>query len=259
MSDHPSCIDISHWQGFPDFHEVAVQGVVACIMKATEGTSYVDPNRAQNYINATEAGIACCTYHWIKPGNAAAQMRFWLGTIDPVQGERMCIDYEEDGCSLDDLHEAVQVLLDDPRDLQVTVYSGHLLKEQLGDSCDAFLRDNTDLWLAQYTSGTTSWPTGTYEYWTLWQYSESGEVEGISDTNVDLNRFDGTNDQLVRWISPEGRAPLPPPQPGEVVRVDITAPKSVSVNVTVNGGDVATRRRRPRRRLLIPHGPDVFR
>src|ERR1700747_3726311 len=100
----PACIDISHWQNFPDFEKVRAAGVVACIMKATEGTSYVDPNRAQNYINANQVGIACCTYHWLKPGNAKEQIQFYLDTIDPVPGERMVIDYEEDGCTLDDLH-----------------------------------------------------------------------------------------------------------------------------------------------------------
>src|SRR4051794_29762116 len=181
------CIDISHWQGFPNFETVAQEGVVACIIKSSEGTSYVDPNRAVNYLNATAAGIACCTYHWIKPGNASDQMEFYLSVVDPVQGERMVIDYEEDGCTLDDLHEAVSTLLDDPRELKVTVYSGHLLKEQLEDDCDDLLQDHTDLWLAQYTSGEPSWPAGTYEHWALWQYSESGELEGIEDTNVGFN------------------------------------------------------------------------
>ena len=82
----------------------------------------------------------------------------YLDTINPVPGERMVIDYEEDGCTLDDLHEAVRALLDDPRKLQVTVYSGHLLKEQLGDTRDDLLAKHTDLWLAQYTSGTPTWP-----------------------------------------------------------------------------------------------------
>ena len=256
MSDHPSCIDISHWQGFPDFEEVAAQGVVACIMKATEGTGYVDPNRATNYINATNAGIACCTYHWIKPGNAAAQMQFYLSVVDPAPGERMVIDYEEDGCSLDDLKEAVQVLLDDPRGLQLTVYSGHLLKEQLGDRHDPFLADNTDLWLAQYTSGTPSWPSGTYDYWTLWQYSETGVISGIDDTNVDLNKFNGSNENLVKWISPAGVAPPIPPQPETAsVKVDITAPENVSVNVSVNGSSVSAKKRR--RRIFIKRRPDV--
>jgi lysozyme len=252
MSDHPSCIDISHWQGFPDFEAVARAGVVACIMKATEGTSYIDPNRATNFAHATKAGIACCTYHWLKPGNAGEQMEFYLDVIDPVPGERMVIDYEEDGCTLDDLHEAVQVLLDDPNELQITVYSGHLLKEQLGDKCDDFLRDNTDLWLAQYTENEPTWPKGTYDHWVLWQYSESGVLNGISDSHVDLNTFDGSDDQLVMWISPaSGPSPKPEPQPeAKIVQVDITAPEGVMVKVAVNG--MAT----SRRRLLVPRKPD---
>jgi lysozyme len=249
MSDHVSCIDISHWQGFPDFEAVADSGVVACILKATEGTTYVDPNRADNYIAATKAGIACCTYHWLKPGNAAAQMKFYLQTIDPVQGERVVIDYEEDGCTLDDLHEAVAALADDPRQLQITVYSGHLLKDQLGDNHDAFLAEFTDLWLAQYTDTNPDWPRGTYEHWTLWQYSETGVVDGISDTNVDLNEFNGDDDQLVAWISRAG-GKKPEPRPLKLtVDVAISAPDTVGVVVTVNGVDQARRRHRmPARR-----------
>jgi lysozyme len=235
MSDHPACIDISHWQGFPDFKKVRAAGVVACIMKATEGTSYIDPNRAANYVNAVHAGIACCTYHWIKPGGAKQQMAFYLETVDPVPGERMVIDYEEDGCTLQDLHEAVQALLDDPRELQVTVYSGHLLKEQLGDDCDEFLQENTDLWLAQYTDGEPDWPAGTYESWALWQYSETGIVDGISGSAVDLNRFDGTDEELLTWISPATEDILPPPPERKVpVTVAIMIPDNVELTIAVN-------------------------
>lgn len=202
-----ACIDISHWQGFPDFDAVADEGVVACILKATEGTTYVDPNRTTNFNNARASGIACCTYHWIKPGAAREQMAFYLNTVKPVDGERVVIDYEEEGCTLDELHAAVEYLIEDHRDLQVTVYSGHLLKNQLGDTCDTLLRDHTDLWLAQYTSGDPSWPSNTYSHWTLWQYTDTGELDGISDTNVDLNDYNGSNAQLVRWISPTGSTP----------------------------------------------------
>jgi lysozyme len=231
MSDTVTCIDISHWQGFPDFAKVKAAGVIAMIHKATEGTSYEDPNRAKNCANAIQAGIAVCCYHWIKPGNATAQMEYFLSVVDPQPGERVVIDYEEDGCSLDDLREAVQVLLSDPRDLKITVYSGHLLKEQLGNNYDAVLADHTDLWLAQYTTGTPSWPEATYPAWTLWQYSESGTVDGIDGTAVDLNRFNGSDGQLLAWINPANVDPLP--VTSEVL-VEITAPPDVKVTVRVN-------------------------
>jgi lysozyme len=262
MSDIPVCIDISHWQNFPDFDEVAACGVKGMIHKATEGTTYIDPNRAENCSNAKNAGIAIATYFWIKPGDGRAQAEFYLSVIDPVPGERVVIDYEEDGCSLTTLHDAVAALLDYGQDLQITVYSGHLLKEQLGDDCDDLLREQTDLWLAQYTSdqSSISWPDGTYDTWTLWQYSESGEIPGIDGSLVDLNKFNGSEANFLKWINPAGAAPPEPPVPPQpdssTVNVAITAPDNVTVRVSVNGGLIT-----PRRRLLRPvkRGPDILR
>jgi lysozyme len=233
MGTIPVCIDISHHQGFPDFDEVRAAGVLGVIHKATEGTSFIDQNRAENCANALAAGLAIATYFWIKPGDGRAQAEFYLQTIEPVPGERVVIDYEEDGCTLTTLHDAAQALLDYGNDLQITVYSGHLLKEQLGSDCDDFLADHTDLWLAQYTSGEVSWPDGTYPQWSLHQYSETGEIPGIDDSYVDLDNFNGSNDNFLKWIGPVGKAPVPAPEgrPG----------------------------RQHRLRRLLKRGPDVLR
>lgn len=210
MTETVKCIDISHWQGNPDFAKVHAAGVIVCIMKATEGVSYHDANCSSNTVKAMKNGIKCATYHWLKAarfGSATAQMKFYLDTIDPVFGERVIIDYEETGVTLNDLLEAVQYLLSDPRKLQVTVYSGNVLREQLGLTAhNTLLADNTDLWHAQYTSGTPTWSKGTYPHWTLWQYSESGKLAGITGSAVDLNRFNGTDDQLLKWISPRSQS-----------------------------------------------------
>jgi lysozyme len=129
-------------------------------------------------------------------------MQFYLDSIDPVAGERVVIDYEESGVVLNDLLAAVQYLLNDPRKLQVTVYSGNVLYEQLGGTArSVLLAENTDLWHAQYPSA-TRWCKGTYPKWTLHQYSESGKLDGISGAAVDLNEFNGTDQQLLEWISP---------------------------------------------------------
>lgn len=250
MTEVCKCIDISHWQDFPDFEEVAAAGVIAMIHKCTEGTSYIDPNRTRNCNNAMAAGIAVATYHWIKPGNPTGQMKFYLDVLDPADGERVVIDYEEDGCQLDELVEAVKYLKADPRNLQVTVYSGHLLKEQLGNTRNEYLAENTDLWLAQYTSGEPSWSDETYSYWTLWQYSESGQIDGIYGGEVDLNRFNGSDENLLKWIRPAGLEPIPvPPLPvGNTVSVVVFAPPNVNVKVKVIGDVVRRKRRR---------GPDM--
>lgn len=257
MSNVPVCIDISHHQGYPDFDEVRASGVRGVIHKATEGTSFIDSARAENLANAKKAGLAIATYFWLKPGDGRAQAEFYLSVIDPVDGERVVIDYEEDGCTLTTLRDAVQALLDYKRGLQITVYSGHLLKEQLGDDHDDFLASSTDLWLAQYTNdeGDISWPEGTYNVWTLWQYSESGEIPGIDDGYVDLDNFNGNDENFLKWISPAGIAPpLPPlPEPSETVAVAISAPANVSVQVSINGQAA----RKPRIRRKVKRGPDI--
>jgi lysozyme len=230
------CIDISHYQGRPNFSQVAASGVIAMIHKATEGTGYSDPDRAINCSNALKAGIAVCTYHFLKHGNADAQMDYYLKVIEPEDGERVIVDYEDSSCTIGDLHEAVQTLLDYGHNLQITVYSGNLLKEQLGSSHDAFLATNTDLWLAQYTSGQPSWPKGTYDTYSLWQYSESGTIPGISDAAVDLNEFNGSDENLIKWIGPVGGRPSPvPPEVAQEVDIAITVDGNVKVNITVNG------------------------
>jgi len=261
MSDVPVCIDISHHQGYPDFDEVFAAGVLGIIHKVSEGTSFIDSARAENCANAKAADIAVATYHWLSPGsNPTEQMEFYLSLLDPVKGERVVIDYEQDGCTVAMLHDAVAVLLDYRHDLQITVYSGHLLKEQLGSGCDDFLREHTDLWLAEYQSDSTiddiSWPEGTYRDWTLHQYSETGEVTGINDAYVDLDRFNGEAAQFLKWINPAGaNPPLSPDQPepdASMVNVSITAPEHVQVRISVNG---IARRRWIRRK--VKRGPDL--
>ena len=229
------CIDISHHQDFPDFDEVRDSGVIAMIHKATEGSSYIDPNRAINIAGAMRAGISCCTYHWLSPGSSPTeQMEFYLETVNPVHGERMVIDYEQDGCVLEDLREAVSVLKADPRNLKVTVYSGHLLKEQLGTVCDEYLAESTDLWLAHYTGGEPTWSSATYPEWKLWQYTDEGSVPGIH-TDVDLDEFNGSDDELLDWITPSIEKILPRVE----VNVEINIPDGVEVSISVNGVELA--------------------
>jgi lysozyme len=240
----PVCIDISHHQGFPDFKQVAASGVLGMIHKATEGQGFVDQNRATNCTKAIAAGLKVSTYHWLSPGSSpSAQMEFYLDTVKPVRGERVVIDYEQNGCKLHELQEAVLALKNTNLDLQITVYSGHLLKEQLaGGKVDPLLKSSTDLWLAEYQSPGTlddiTWPTGTYPKWTLHQYSETGSLPGIEGSLVDFDRFNGTNDEFLKWISPAGGVQKPstptstPDQ--QVVTIDVIAPPGVRVITKVN-------------------------
>jgi lysozyme len=238
---NPILIDMSHWQPDPiDWGKLHAAGTVGVIFKATESTNYTDPTLKSRAAAAKAAGLCISTYHFLRPTSIKDQMAFYLKTVNPVQGERMCLDHEDSGVSLDKLKEAVQILLDDERGLQVTIYSGHVIKDQLGSKDDQFLRENTSLWIAQYTSSSSpSWPSKVWPQWSLWQYTDQAKVSGING-NVDGNRWNGTSETLIDWMTPAGEVkpvppPEPPPAPEQQVLVAITVPEGVDALITVNG------------------------
>lgn len=243
MSSMVDVIDISHHQATVDFDKIKADGVVGVILKCTEGKAVVDKTHKVRRQAAMNAGLEVSSYHFLRPGDMGQQMAFYLTTLKPRRGERVIIDHEDDKVPLKDLVNAVEILLADPADLQVTVYSGHLIKQQLGNTKNDTLA-KTSLWIAQYTKAPApSWPTGTWPTWTLWQYSDVGAVQGVSG-NCDVNHFNGSQESCQRWMKPAtevppGTAPEPPLPPpatvGETMLIDITTTAMVTVSVRING------------------------
>ena len=118
-------------------------GTFGVIHKATEGTSYVDNKLFARMKAAKTAGLLTCTYHFMRESDMEGQMKHYLSTINPVQGERVILDHEHSGTSLQELKQAVHYVLSVRPDLQITVYSGHLIKEQLGSGSSDFLTETT--------------------------------------------------------------------------------------------------------------------
>lgn len=230
---NPICVDLSHHNPTPDWVRLKAEGCLGVIHKATEGRSYVDDQLFKRAHPAMSAGLAWATYHFMRPGSMAEQVNHYLNTIDPRIGERMVLDHEDAGVTLDQLEEAVDRLLSIRPDVQVTIYSGHLIKEQLGAKRSDFLARNTSLWIAQYTSAANpSWPTATWPAWSLWQYTDQASVDGIS-AKVDGNRWNGPPETFVGWIGPAIEpAPQPEPMP-EIESVDVVIKTSGKVTVSI--------------------------
>lgn len=235
MAQRLDVIDVSHYNPVSDWNAVKAAGVIAVIFKATEGTDVLDATYADGVAGADAAGVPRCAYHFIRHGSISEQMQFFWDTVAPRWGERMIIDYEDSTVTLDELHLAVNCLMQlsaaTDRNIQITVYSGSTLKEALGSAKDDMLATNTDLWLAQYTSGAPSWPVETYPVYSLWQYSESGQVPGVDGSDVDLDMFNGSRENCLKWIGP-----VPQTVPAAVGTVDIMVAGNVAV--TVNGQPV---------------------
>lgn len=236
---NPIVIDISHWQPDPiDWAKVKANGTIAVIHKATEGTTHIDERLFERAEAALAAGLSWSTYHFLTDSNPDTQMAHYLKTVNPRQGERVCIDHEEDA-TLDQLKKAVSYIRNARPDLQITIYSGHLIEEQLGNTRDDFLAENTSLWTAQYTSRPeeVEWANETWPVPSLWQYTESAQVEGISG-DVDGNRWNGTPEALVKWIGPASEEPAPEPAPESEtpsIAMDLTIEGDAQLAITING------------------------
>jgi lysozyme len=252
MSDDIWVVDLSHWNTVKSFTSAAADGLVGVIHKATEGSGGRDDTYKSRESQARGAGLLWSSYHFMRPGNQRDHFQNYLEFAAPREGERVCLDYEDDDLSLSSLYEAMDYIQEVRPDLQMTIYSGHLLKEQLGSKNDAKLA-KASLWIAQYTSaGSPSWPTGTWKSWSLWQYTdgESGgnprSVAGII-APTDCNRFNGTKEACIAWLGPAGAKPEPEPEPEpevpvevSVLKVNYEVPEGISLEITVSGEGTVT-------------------
>lgn len=233
---NPVVIDLSHWNPEPDWEALYANGTVGVVHKITEGTSYVDDTCYPRAAAAMDAGLLWSTYHFLRPGDMRAQMRHYLDHVNPVAGERLCLDHEDASVSLSDLRTAVQTIYELRPDVHVTIYSGHVIKEQLDSVRDEYLSANTDLWIAHYTGAEQpTWPSGTWPRWTMWQYTDQADAEGC-DAPVDGDRFNGTLEELQQWFGVrEQPVPVPPEPPVEDQVMTITASSGVLIlNITVD-------------------------
>ncbi|WP_020662100.1 GH25 family lysozyme [Amycolatopsis benzoatilytica] len=73
-------MDVSHYQGAVDWGAAAGNGAKFAYMKATESTTYVDPQFTANYAGSANAGILRGAYHFGLPdtSSGAAQAQFFL-------------------------------------------------------------------------------------------------------------------------------------------------------------------------------------
>lgn len=234
MAAQTLVVDLSHHNPDPNWTQLKNAGIVGVILKASEGQTYVDKTFKQRRQAALSAGLKVNSYHFFH-GKAEAEMAHYLATIQPVQGERVAIDHEAEA-TLDQLVQAVKYLRATRPDLQITIYSGHTIREQLGNTKNDYLAQNTSLWIAHYTTAVSpSWPKATWPAWSLWQYTDKFAVAGIS-APVDGNRWNGSKENLARWMGPD-EPPPSEPEP-EVPTIEITISASASVKVVINGESI---------------------
>lgn len=201
-------IDISHHNGDNlDFVKAKQAGIVGIIHKATQGFTFKDKRYETNRRKALDTGLLWGAYHFGVGGDGSDQADHFLNTVNPGPDTLLVLDYEPNltgsTMTLDQAREFVSHV-GTLRGRVPGLYSGHLIKEQLGNvrTPDPLL-SQCFLWIAQYSQAPVptnippTWPT-----WTLWQYTDGNaglephSVPGIGD--CDRDKFNGSLENLKK-------------------------------------------------------------
>ncbi len=196
-----SGIDVSHWQGSINWNSVYSSGYRFAFVKATEGTTYVDPEFTTNMQNGKAAGLYMGAYHFARPSSNSpeAEADHFVNVAGPYIKNgylRPVLDLET-GTSLgwSGLSDWANRWMQ--RVLQLTGVEPILYVSTYYASNLQFYLTSYDLWIAHWTYDPNKSPnTGKWSTWMFWQYSDKGTVSGISGY-VDLDVFNGDLSALV--------------------------------------------------------------
>src|SRR5215472_15309827 len=227
-------VDLSHHNTIADLSKTRASGILGVIYKASEGSNYKDPTYDTQRQAAQQAGLLWGAYHFLRPGNMQQQAQWFLTCAKPSTSDMLVADFEDDSMSLGDLQAWLDAIYS-LTGVKAVIYSGHTLREKLGNTMVTPLTDH-QLWVAHYTSAPQPNLPRAFTTWFLWQFSESGSVPGIK-APTDTNRFNGDPSDLAsQWAGPVPTPePEPTPAPMETVTITITLPRGSTIKVVTEG------------------------
>lgn len=197
-------VDVSHFDGTIDWAAAKRDGVTFAIIKATEGTTFVDNRFAANWANTRANGIVHGAYHFFRPkSDPIAQADFFVKTAgSPKSGELPpVIDLEvTDGLTAAQVAAGARTFLQ--RVQQNTgrvpmIYTSVRVFNSLLGGPSGF--NPYPLWVANWDVRCPNIPNPPWTRWTFWQSSATGTVAGFSDP-VDVDRFNGTSADLMAFV-----------------------------------------------------------
>ena len=202
-------IDIYSGTGSIDWQAVKNANISFAFVKATEGMNFVDEAFSVNWEQMRKAGMIRGAYHFFRPAkDPAAQAQNFLQTINELEIGDLppVLDAEytpnpDEWSNFDLTTRIARVkqwldIVEQKTGRKSIIYTApNFWNDTMGNS-HAFT--DYPLWIANYGVSEPTVPADNWggKGWKLWQISDSGSVDGISN-NVDTNRFNGSFDQLV--------------------------------------------------------------
>lgn len=193
-------LDVSHYQGNIDFHQVKASGQAFVFAKCTEYNA--DDKYAQNKAGAKAAGLLFGGYHFFHPSrDAKGQADTFLKIAKLVAGDLLpVLDWEStDGVpsSLDRARGRVWLDAVEKACGKTPIIYGSPYFLQALALDDSFKR--YPLWVANYGVSAPLVPAP-WKTWTFWQNSDKGNIPGVPGSHEDTDLFNGPLENLKKLI-----------------------------------------------------------
>lgn len=184
-------IDISHYQTVSNWSSLS-KNYNAVYIKASEGSTVTDAKYASFAAAADSAGMKYGFYHYFWPyadtSNAVKQADIFYKLISSYTYACVpVLDVEEaNGLKKPQVTAAVNAFVDEFRRVSgqdVMIYTYNNFIDQYFDSSLSMYK----LWIANYK--TAPQKTGVWSQWSMWQYTGSAKVDGVTSAGgTDLNK-----------------------------------------------------------------------
>jgi len=202
-------IDISAWQGAPDFEKVKASGIEFVIIRAGYGKNNLDKQFMRNITECNRLGIPCGVYWFsyaLTIADAQKEAEYCLAAVKAYKLEYpIYFDLEYDTITYAakrgvTINKALATAMAEAflAEIEKAGYyaANYSNQDYMSRMFDMTVLGKHDLWYAWYNQ-TCNRTTG------LWQYSSTGKVDGISG-NIDMNYSNKDYPTLIRSLGLNG-------------------------------------------------------
>lgn len=207
-------IDIASYQSGLDLTKMPAAGLDGVIIKATQGTSYVNPYCNKHYGQAKQAGLLRGLYHYANGSGAIKEADYFVNSIKNYIGDAILVlDWEGEQNSQFGKNDVAycKMFLDrvyEKTGVRPLIYMSKSVCRAHDWSSVA---KNYGLWAAQYANNNeTGWQSnpwtdgasfGAWSFAAIYQYSSHGKLKGY-DGRLDLDLAYMTAEAWNKYANP---------------------------------------------------------
>jgi len=212
-------LDVSMWQKTINWSKIDTDEYKFVFVRARNSNRVQDPTFEYNFVRAKEIGMMVGAYQYFIPDkDPEKQAELFLQSLDKVGGlgsDDMppVMDIESNGVHdrdvlIKNMNTWIRIIKKETKKTPI-IYT----YPSFWNTLRVYDFKEYPLWIAHYTKKGSPLVPKPWENWTFWQYTGSGDVEGIK-TPVDKSVFNGGVDDLKKFIEESNIVgTIPPPKP----------------------------------------------